>query len=202
MDRKKIVLATRNQDKLKEINDIFNHDFFELISLDTFDAVPEVSEDGETLLANATKKAEVIFQETGLPALADDTGLEVDYLDGKPGVRSSRFAGEDVSYEVNNRKLLDVLKNVPWDERTARFRTIVVFKSDKARFSTEGICEGIIHTELKGRNGFGYDPLFYVPDKEKTLAEMKLLEKNRISHRSIAFKKMARILKDNAEGIF
>jgi len=202
MERQKIILATRNQDKLKEIKEIFNHDLFELISLDTFDTVPEIIEDGDTLLENATKKAEIVFQKTGLPALADDTGLEVDYLEGRPGVRSSRFAGENVRYEDNNRKLLTLLKNVPWEEREARFRTIVVFKSDKVRFSTEGICPGIIYTELKGKNGFGYDPLFYVPDKEKTLAEMKLVEKNRISHRGIAFKKMAKILKEKEEGIF
>ncbi|MFO7892007.1 MAG: RdgB/HAM1 family non-canonical purine NTP pyrophosphatase [bacterium] len=202
MEKKQIVLATRNQDKLKEIRDVFKSDYFELISWDTFDSDSEIIEDGDTLLANATKKAEVVFHKTGLPTLADDTGLEVEYLDGQPGVKSSRFAGENVTYEVNNRKLLDVLKNVPWEERNARFRTIVVFKHNKVRFNTEGICQGIIHTELTGDNGFGYDPLFYIPEKKKTFAEMKPIEKNRISHRGIAFKKMANILKNKANEIF
>lgn len=202
MDKKQIVLATQNQDKIREIKDIFSRTDFEIISLDRFDKEFEIIEDGDTLLENATKKAEVVFQETDLPTLADDTGLEVEYLDGKPGVRSSRFAGENVSYEVNNLKLLDVLKNVPWEQRKARFRTIVVFKYNNVRFNTEGICQGIIHTELTGDSGFGYDPLFYVPEKKKTFAELKPIEKNRISHRGIAFKKMANILKTKANEIF
>ncbi len=202
MEKYQIILATQNQDKVREIKNIIKSDYFELISLDAFDEVEEVAEDGETLLENATKKAEAIFQKFKVPTLADDTGLEVAYLDGKPGVRSSRFAGEHSTYEENNKKLLSLLKGVPWEERTARFRTIVVFKSDKARFNTEGICEGIIQTELSGENGFGYDPLFYIPDKEKTFAEMGPVEKDRISHRGIAFKRMAKILKDKGEEIF
>lgn len=202
MGKQKIVLATQNQDKIREIREIFSRIDFDIISLDTFDKKFEIIEDGDTLLENATKKAEVVFQVTGLPVLADDTGLEVEYLDGKPGVRSSRFAGENVSYDVNNQKLLDVLKNVPWEQRNAQFRTIVVFKYNKVRFNTEGICQGIIHTELTGDDGFGYDPLFYVPEKKKTFAELKTIEKNRISHRGIAFKKMANILKNKANEIF
>ncbi|MEJ2629403.1 MAG: non-canonical purine NTP pyrophosphatase, partial [bacterium] len=125
MEKYQIILATQNQDKVREIKNIIKSDYFELISLDAFDEVEEVAEDGETLLENATKKAEAIFQKFKVPTLADDTGLEVDYLEGKPGVRSSRFAGEHATYEENNKKLLDFLKGVPWEERTARFRTLV-----------------------------------------------------------------------------
>ena len=184
-----IVLATRNVDKVREIRDIFPSPFT-LVSLSKFPESEDVVEDGDTLLANAEKKARAAFLQTDLPAMADDTGLEVDALHGAPGVRSARFAGEKASYRENCEKLLRLMDNVPWEKRTARFRTVVSFVSKDNVLWTEGVCEGVIHTDFHGEQGFGYDPLFYVPEKEKTFAQMTALEKNAISHRGMAFRKM------------
>jgi XTP/dITP diphosphohydrolase len=151
----------------------------------------EPVEDGLTLLDNAWIKARSVHERTGLPALADDTGLEVDALNGAPGVYSSRFAGETATYADNNAKLLKLLEGIPPDRRTARFRCVAAFVDENVEAWTEGACEGVILNSLRGGSGFGYDPLFYVTELGKTLAECGMAEKNRISHRGRAFRRMA-----------
>jgi len=195
MKKKVIILATWNPSKVKEIEQILRLDDVELCSLQAFRHAEQVIEDGETLLDNALKKARSAFRKLGLPSMADDTGLEVDALDGAPGVRSSRFAGEHAGARENNEKLLRLLKDVPFDKRTAKFHTVVAYVEEEWTHFTEGVCEGIIHPEYRGKGGFGYDPLFFIPERGKTFAEMTLEEKNRISHRGIAFRKMADWLK-------
>lgn len=191
-----MVIATRNRDKVREIRYIIKDEKWELLSLWDFPTMAEVIEDGKTLLENALKKSRASFVWTGIPSLADDTGLEVDRLNGAPGVRSSRFAGEKVSYHQNNEKLLRLLKGVPLEERTARFRCAVAFIDKKGEQWVEDTCEGIILSEYRGDGGFGYDPLFYIPAIGKTFAEMSPEEKNAISHRGKAFRKMAWQLKN------
>ncbi len=168
----------------------------EFLSLLDFPGMAEVVEDGETLVDNALKKAQTSFQYTHISSIADDTGLEVDQLNGAPGVRSSRFAGEGVSYRDNNEKLLRLLEGVPREKRTARFRCVVAFVGGNGEHWVEGVCEGLILPEYRGDGGFGYDPIFYVPEKEKTFAEMSPEEKNAISHRGKAFRLMAEWLKN------
>jgi XTP/dITP diphosphohydrolase len=186
----KIVLATNNQHKIREIKDILTGISSELLTLEDFSGFPLVEETGETLEENAILKAREICRFTGLSSMADDSGLEVDALNGDPGVRSSRFAGEHCSYEDNNRKLLMLLKNVPWEKRGARFVSVVALAKDPKHILTvRGEIEGVIHLEEKGENGFGYDPVFYVPELKKTFAQLSPEEKNRISHRARAFNK-------------
>lgn len=194
MSNPSFVLATHNQDKVREIRQIMKHVPVELLPISQFPGTTEAIENGDTLLANAMIKAEQAFRETGLPAIADDTGLEVDFLDGAPGVYSSRFAGEDVTYDDNNNKLLELMAGVPAEKRTARFRCVVAFTNGTESFWADGVCEGIILTEKKGDQGFGYDPLFYVPLLDKTFAEADKEEKNSVSHRGIAFRNMAELL--------
>ena len=192
--RRRIVLATHNRDKLKEIRRLLDPAQFELLTLDDFDDFPEIEEDGATLEENALKKAREVYRATGLLSVADDTGLEVDALGGRPGVYSSRFAGENASYADNVRKLLEEMKDVPPDERTARFRCVVAIVDGRRETTVEGICEGRITTEPRGQGGFGYDPVFSVPEAGKTFAEMSAEEKNAVSHRGRAFRKAAQVL--------
>lgn len=193
--RLKVLLATRNPDKVREIRRILGEDEFEIFWLDQFPDVPEVEEDGRTLHENALKKARTAARATGLLAVADDTGLEVDALRGAPGVRSSRYAGEDATYEDNVQKLLRELRGVPPEKRTARFRCVVAIVNGQDEWSVEGVCEGRITTEPRGLHGFGYDPVFLVPERGKTFAEMTAEEKNDVSHRGIAFRKAAEVLR-------
>ena len=196
MKIQRIVLATFNTDKVREIQDILTSHGFELLSLCSFPQAEEVVEDGDTLMENAFKKARASYRCTGLPSMADDTGLEVDFLKGAPGVRSSRFAGENASYRENNEKLLRLMEGVPREERSAQFRTIVAFTDGIRERWVEGVCKGMIHTERRGQHGFGYDPIFYVPEMKKTFAEMTAGEKNDLSHRGNAFRKMAEVLRN------
>jgi len=189
-------LATRNPDKIKEIRVILNNPRWDLVSLLDFPEMGEIIEDGDTLEANALKKAKESFQWTQIPSIADDTGLEVDYLDGAPGVWSSRFAGEDASYSDNCEKLLRLMKGICAEKRTARFRCVVAYADSNEEFTVEGICEGTILNACRGEGGFGYDPLFFLPGIGKTFAELGTEAKNRISHRGIAFRKMAEKLKE------
>lgn len=182
----KILLASRNRDKFREISEKIKPLGFTLLSPDDFENLPEVEEDGTTLQDNAYKKAVTLHQVTGLPALADDTGLEVDILGGAPGVFSSRYAGTEATYADNVAKLLNDLKGVPFDQRRARFRCVIAYLEKGAAKIFEGVLHGYISLEPKGWNGFGYDPIFYLPAEKKTLAELSLEEKNRISHRGIA----------------
>ena len=191
----KIVLATHNRHKMEEMAAILKNEAVTLLTLDEFPQIGEIEETGTTLLENALIKARTVNELTGLPALADDTGLEVDALDGAPGVYSARYAGEKATFSDNCNKLLEALAQTPDTERTARFRTVVAFVDGKREYHAEGAVEGIIAPELRGKDGFGYDPIFWVPDLKKTFAELKSEEKNAISHRGKALENMRKLLK-------
>ncbi len=183
----KLVLATRNSDKVREIREALQGLPIDIASLEGYPRIGEIPEEAETLEENALTKAETVARETGLPALADDTGLEVDALGGRPGVRSSRYAGEEATYEDNVRKLLKELDGVPPGRRGAVFRTVIAVAVPGERSQTvEGRCAGVIETEPRGRSGFGYDPVFLPEGYGSTFAEMTLAQKNRISHRGRA----------------
>jgi XTP/dITP diphosphohydrolase len=190
---KKLLLATRNADKVKEIQEFFRYLRIQILSVNDIKGLPDIEEDQPTLAGNAIKKATVLSQQTGLPALADDTGLEVEALGARPGVMSSRFAGPSATYDDNIDKLLRELEGIPEKHRKARFRTVIAFAEHDKVETVEGVCDGVILTAKRGDGGFGYDPVFYVPERKKTFAEMSLKEKNEISHRGTALKK-ARII--------
>ena len=189
-----IILATHNRGKMKEMSSILAHLPVKLLTLDDFPQIGEIPETGETLKENAFIKAETVHQKTGLPALADDTGLEVDALDGAPGVHSSRYDGETATFEDNCRKMLQEMDGIPSEERTARFHTVIAFVSDSGNEWTEGMVEGRILEKKQGDGGFGYDPLFYYPPLKKTFAELNSEQKNNISHRGKALRNFCRIL--------
>jgi len=190
-----IVLATRNQDKIREIEKLLNGINARLLSLDDFPGCPGVVEDGETLEANAKKKALVVSQYTKKHSLAEDTGLEVEALGGAPGIHSARFAGDNSTYEDNNRKLLRLMERFSLGERRAKFRCVAALaKPDGEVVTCEGVCEGVIAFEMKGESGFGYDPLFLLPEYDKTFAELGEDIKNRISHRAQALTKIKEII--------
>ncbi|MFB0515290.1 MAG: RdgB/HAM1 family non-canonical purine NTP pyrophosphatase [Candidatus Neomarinimicrobiota bacterium] len=184
----KCVVATRNQDKLAEIKAIFTDLPIDLIALDDFPRMRSVEETGTTLQANALIKARAVHRETGMPAIADDTGLEVDTLSGAPGVLAARFAGPRADYQQNVEKLLAAMEHVPDGLRTARFRTCAAYVDDAQEMVAEGVVEGFITREPRGGNGFGYDPVFQVKGTEQTFGQMTDEEKNRISHRAQAFR--------------
>jgi XTP/dITP diphosphohydrolase len=193
----KLVIATKNINKIKEIKDKFS-DFPDLaiISLLDFNNLPDVIEDGFTFEENALKKAREYSAFTGLPVLSDDSGLEIDALSGAPGVRSARYAGENAGDEENNDLVLRQMSNLPEDKRNARFICVIAIKlPDQKEYLSKGICEGRIIKSRKGSNGFGYDPLFFIPDIGKTMAQLTVAEKNKISHRALALDKVKDILK-------
>jgi len=189
------VLATRNPNKCAELAALLGDLGIKIRTLADFPDAPEVVEDGDTCRANAVKKAIAIARHTGLPAVADDTGLEVEALGGRPGVHAARYAGERATYEDNWRKLIRELEGVPRQRRRARFITAaaVATPSGKAEVA-EGMLEGMIAEAPAGTQGFGYDPIFFVPQLGKTLAQLAPGEKNRISHRARAFSKVREIL--------
>ncbi len=164
-------------------------------ALSDFGNVPDVEEDGETFVENALKKARYYSKYFGKIVLADDSGLEVDSLHGLPGVRSARYAGEEASTQKNNEKLLREMEEVPLSKRGARFRCVIaVVSPDGRELLAEGSCRGRIGLKEKGRRGFGYDPLFFLPGYGKTMAELPLKEKNRISHRGKALRKIRKTI--------
>lgn len=181
----KLMLATQNPKKLKEIKDLLDFPGLEVVSALDLPDIPPIEEDGVTFHENAVKKAVTMARLTGCWALADDSGLEVEALNGAPGVHSARYAGEPVKYSANNAKLLAALKGET--NRRARFRCVLALASPggEAR-CVEGTCEGTILEALKGRKGFGYDPLFQPSGYTQSFAEMDSGEKNRISHRGRA----------------
>ena len=194
---KEIVLATRNRHKGEELAALLGDLGIRIRTLEDFPAAPEVDEDGTTCEANAIKKAAEIARATGVAAVADDTGLEVDALGGRPGVFAARYAGEHATYEDNCRKLLQELAGVPTMKRTARFLTVaaIALPGGDVRVA-QGILEGLITEKAIGDRGFGYDPVFFVPELRKTLAELTAAEKNRISHRAKAFLQAKEMLRD------
>jgi len=185
---KKIIVATGNMGKLKEIREILADTPVELVSMgEIWNPIPEIEENGSTFFENAMIKASWVYEKTGIWSLADDSGLEVDFLNGEPGVYSARYAGIQGDYKANNLKLLDSLHNVPSEKRTARFRCVMVIKtSPDSYISAEGTCEGHIGFRLRGSEGFGYDPLFFPGDEKLTFAEIPSVMKNTISHRGRA----------------
>ena len=189
---KRIVLATSNRDKVKEIKAIIGDiviPWWEITK-----SVPDVDEDTDTFVGNAKKKACTIAKALNMPALADDSGLVVDAINGAPGVYSSRFAGENATYADNNKKLLDALKDVPTEKRTARFVCVAALcLPDGKVYITKGTIEGKITLAPRGTNGFGYDPIFELPNGYTT-AQLSADEKNAVSHRSEAMRKMVLII--------
>ena len=184
---KEIVIGTYNNNKKSEIRKILNGIPVRLLDLDDFEDPPDIIEDGVTFEDNATKKALELAGFCQTCVMADDSGLEVDVLDKRPGVLSSRYCGVDIGYEEKCLRLLEELKGVPFEKRTARFRcAIALAEPDRLQFVVKASCEGIISNEPKGNNGFGYDPIFYVPEHELTMAELEPEVKNRISHRALA----------------
>ena len=168
-----------------------------VLSLTDLPPLPPVEEDGNTFWENALKKARTVAHHTGRLTIADDSGLEVDCLKGEPGVHSARFAGEDASDRDNNRKLLQCLENVPSSQRGATFRCVIAVVDPQGKETwVEGVCNGTIGKKARGTGGFGYDPLFIIPALDKTLAELPLEEKNRISHRGKALAALKRVLSD------
>ncbi len=196
------MLATNNRHKAAELQALLSDVGVRIRTLAEFPDAPEVVEDGTTCEANAIKKATAIANHTGLPAMADDTGLMVEALGGRPGVYAARYAGEQATYEDNCRKLLGELQGVPVAKRRARFVTVVAFvpRPGVQAQVVEGALDGVIAEQPAGTYGFGYDPVFVVPELGKTLAQLTSGEKNRISHRARALAKVREILQTmNAE---
>lgn len=201
----RIVCATRNPGKIRELRALWSEvPGLVLVGLDDVPSAPEVIEDGDTFEVNAVKKAREVAASTGLMALADDSGLEVDALGGRPGVHSARYAGEGATDADNNAKLLSELRGVPERERTARYRVVLAFADPSGplgeRVHTEtGACEGRLGLTPSGTGGFGYDPYFVPDGYECTMADLSASEKNHISHRGEAARKMARFLANYLE---
>jgi len=195
----RIVLASGNKGKISELDNELKKRFrdIEISGLDSFPDIGHIPETGETFLENALEKARTVAYKTGFVSLADDSGLEVDYLSGRPGVFSARFSGEGASDEENNQKLLDLMQDVPFDKRTARFRCVLVaYSPDDEYIVCNGTWEGKIATEPKGDKGFGYDPLFVDKDTGLTAAEMEQRDKNKVSHRGRAIAQLKEKFQD------
>ena len=191
----RLLVATRNREKLKEIRDILAELSLDIVSSADMPQLPVVREDGQTIRDNAIKKAVETAKMTRMLTLADDTGLEVDALNGEPGVRSARFAGDDVTYHENNKKLIGLLESVPLDKRVARFRCVAAIADENGLVeAVEGICNGTITVEERGGGGFGYDPLFIADGQVKTFGELSPDVKNRVSHRAKALQKAWAVL--------
>ena len=198
----KIVLATHNKDKCAEMAAILGKFPIDLLTLEKFPQIGEIIEDGNSLQENALIKARAVFQETHLPSWGDDTGLEVDALNGEPGIFSARYAGESCSYSDNVNKLIKNMQYIPEKQRTARFKTATAFVCENMELVSEGVVEGLIAITSKGVGGFGYDPVFYVPEKGKTYSEMNMKEKNQVSHRGKAINNMIILLQARLPHIF
>ena len=194
----KLLVATNNMGKLREFNKILGELGIECVSLKDMGINIDVEEDGKTFLENAKIKAEEVFKIAGIPTVSDDSGLEVDALFGEPGVYSARYAGVHGDDEANNRLLLEKLKDVPDEKRSARFKCAIylVMSEDKHYFS-EGGAEGFILHSKKGENGFGYDPLFFSSDLKKGFAEASDEEKNSVSHRGKALRGLKKKLEED-----
>ena len=185
-----LIIATKNKGKAEEFKQMLSPLGFQVKTLlDFSDTMPDIEETGTTFYENAQLKAEQIAAQLGKPVIADDSGLEVDYLNGEPGVYSARYAGEHTNDEANNNKLLNALKDVPEKNRTARFICVLAFaRPNETTIFKKGTCEGKITLDPKGQNGFGYDPLFIPIGYEQTMAQLNQAEKNQLSHRYHALK--------------
>jgi len=190
-----IILASHNQHKMVEVKNMFNHDSVTILTLDQFPEIGDIEEKGKTFKENALIKARTVHKLLGRPAIGDDTGLEVDALGGAPGIYSARYAGDGVSYDDNVRKLLQEMSGIKIKDRTARFRTVAVYVDDRTELVSEGKIEGMITLKRKGSSGFGYDPVFFVPELNRTFAELSAEVKNKISHRGEAFQHLFKLLR-------
>jgi len=194
----KIILASGNAGKVREINKLLSDQGIEVIPQTEYD-VPEAIEDGLTFVENALKKARHAAKLTGLPAIADDSGIEVDALDKRPGIYSARYSGEGATDAKNNKKMLSELKDVSEEKRTARYWCVMVYlesENDPTPIITQGSLEGRIMSAPQGDGGFGYDPIFWLPEQNCAAAELSMEEKNKISHRAIALNALANELKN------
>ncbi len=191
-----IIIGTGNAHKIIEIHDALRDLPVKILGLNEFAGVPEVIEDCETFAGNAAKKASEVAQTLGCWGMADDSGLMVDALGGAPGIYSARYAGEHGDYKANNEKLLREMAGVEEDKRGARFVCVIALADavGKVAFTVEGVFEGEIAQKEIGENGFGYDPVFYLSEQRRTVAEMTLEEKNRVSHRALALRAFRRKL--------
>ena len=190
-----MIVATRNRGKTREIREALKGLGVRIRSLSDFSNVPEIEENGKTFVDNALKKARYYTKYFGKVTLADDSGLEVDLLKGLPGIYSARYAGEKASSQENNEKLLREMEGVPISKRGARFKCVIaVVSPDGREILAEGVCRGRIGFREKGRRGFGYDPLFVLPNYGKTMAQLSLKEKNKISHRGKALRKIRKMI--------
>ena len=188
----KIILASKNQDKINEIKKILNGTAVLLKTCNDIE-IPEVEETGSTFVENAILKARSASLVTGMASIADDSGIEIEYLNGRPGIKSARYSGENATNEMNNVKLLDELRGVPYEKRKACYRCVMVymkFPDDPFPIITSGSWNGYITEKPAGENGFGYDPLFFLPEYNKTSAQISSKEKNRISHRAKALNEL------------
>ncbi|KLN64041.1 XTP/dITP diphosphatase [Vibrio sp. VPAP30] len=200
MKSNKIVLATGNQGKVREMADLLSDFGFDVVAQSEFN-VSEVAETGTTFIENAIIKARHAAKETGLAAIADDSGLEVDFLKGAPGIYSARYAGEDASDQQNLEKLLQAMKDVPEEQRSARFHCVIVLmrhENDPTPIVCHGKWEGRILTQAHGENGFGYDPVFFVPEDNCASAELEPARKKQLSHRGKALKQLFATLSEQA----
>lgn len=202
MSTMELLLATENEGKIREIKQMLKGLGLKILLLKDFPDLPKLNEEGATFRENAIHKAKEFSKLTGRLTLADDSGLEVEALGGKPGVYSARFAGEGASDEENNRKLLKLLGDIPLPGRKARFRCVMAVVSPQGWTKvTEGECSGLIGFKSKGKFGFGYDPLFIIPEYNRTFGQLSPYIKNKLSHRSKALKKVRKILEKMIEGV-
>lgn len=198
--KRTIVFATGNEGKMREIRQIMKGIHVELLSMKEAGIEADIVEDGESFAENAVIKAKAVAEKTNHIVLADDSGLEIDYLNKEPGIYSARYMGEDTSYDLKNANLLERLEGVPDEKRTARFVcAIAAAMPDGEVFTTVGIIEGRIGYEIEGENGFGYDPIFYLPEYGCTSAQLSEDEKNAISHRGRALAAMREELEKRME---
>ncbi len=188
----KIILASKNQDKINEIKKILNGTAVLLKTCNDIE-IPEVEETGSTFVENAILKARSASLVTGMASIADDSGIEIEYLNGRPGIKSARYSGENATNKMNNIKLLDELRGIPYEKRKACYRCVIVymkFPDDPFPVVTSGSWDGYITEKPIGENGFGYDPLFFLPEYNKTSAQITSEEKNKISHRAKALSEL------------
>lgn len=196
LQNKQVIIATKNKGKAKEFEKLFSPYDIKVLTLLDFPDVTDIEETGTTFEENAILKAEAISKQFHTMVISDDSGLIVDALNGRPGVYSARFAGEEKNDEANIRKVLVEMENIPTEKRTARFYCAIALAIPGEETRTvSGICEGEILKEKRGTNGFGYDPIFFIRDKGETMAEITSDEKNLISHRAKAMQKLISLLK-------
>ena len=193
--RLEVIVATQNRGKVREIKKVLKGLGLRILSLNDFPGVPQVEEDGKSFLENALKKARFYSRYFGRLTLADDSGLEVDVLKGQPGIYSARYTGEGGSTRENNQKLLKEMEGIPLSKRGAQFKCVLAVVSPEGKeVVVEGSCRGRIGFKEVGKKGFGYDPLFVIPSYGKTMAQLSIEEKNRISHRGKALRKLRKII--------